>query len=103
MKVKDFIFRTPYSIKGLNPIRVIRNNFGVDENFYLINSNNLETLLLNRYDKDFKERTLEDMKWFLNSNSVAIVNKPYLLNKFLSKDSFSLLRNTFSSVSVLVD
>ena len=87
MKVKDFIFRTPYSIKGLNPIRVIRNNFGVDENFYLINSNNLETLLLNRYDKDFKERTLEDMKWFLNSNSEGETLKLYLRSHYNGTDT----------------
>jgi hypothetical protein len=100
MKIKQFIFRSPYNIQGLEAIREVINQYGVKEYFYLINNSNLETLLLNRYDKDFKERNVSDIKWFLDFYSVAIVNKDYLLNKFLLKDSFSLLYSTCSKVSV---
>ena len=100
MNIKSFIFRSPYIIEGIVPTRSEVNEYGVIEYFYLINNSNLETLLLNRYDKDFKERTIEDIKWFLNSNCVAIVNKVYLLNRFIIKDKFDLMFRTYSRVDV---
>ena len=100
MKIKTFIFRTPYNIQGLEPLRKEVNKFGVTENFYLINNSNLETLLINRYDKDFKERTIEDITWFLNSNNVSIVNTVSLLDRFIKRDYFSVM-NCSSRVSVL--
>lgn len=91
MKIKAFIFRTPYVIEGLKPVRKEVNKFGVMEQFYYIHNSNLETLLLNRYDKDFKERTLEDIKWFLNFNNVSIVSNGYLFDKFLKRDYYSVM------------
>jgi hypothetical protein len=99
MKIKPFIFRSPYSINGIVPTRSEVNQYGVIEYFYLINSSNLDTLLLNRYDKDFKERTTENIKWFLNFYCVAIVSNTYLLNRFIIKDKFDLF-NTYSRVDV---
>jgi hypothetical protein len=100
MNIKSFIFRSPYIIDGIVATRSEVNQYGVTVYFYLINNSNLETLLLNRYDKDFKERTIEDIKWFLNSNCVAIVNKVYLLNRFIIKDKFDLMFRTYSRVDV---
>lgn len=99
MKIKQFIFRTPYKIEGLKAIRKEVNQYGVTEQFYLINNSNLETLLSERYDKDFKERNQEDIKWFLNSNNVSIVNTVSLLNRFIVKDYFSVMKCS-SKVSV---
>jgi hypothetical protein len=102
MKIKQFIFRSPYIIQGIEVTRKEVNQYGVTEYFYLINNSNLEVLLLNRYDKDFKVRTYEDIKWFLNRYNVAIVNKVYLLNRFIIKDKFSLLYSRGSGVNVLL-
>ncbi len=99
MKVKDFIFKTPYNVEGLKPIRESINEYGCTIRYYLINKYNLEILLLNRYDKDFKVRNEEDIKWFLNTNSVAIVNKVHLLTKFILRDELNRLE---SNVNVVV-
>jgi len=90
-KVKDFIFCTPYTVEGLTPIRTAVNKYGVTENFYLINNPNKQLLRENRFLKDFKDNKEADFIWFLNRWAVAIVNKGYLLNKFLSKEASDIL------------
>lgn len=92
IKIKKFIFRTPYNIDGVNPIRKEINSFGVTENFYIISDKNLEILLKNRYDKDFKERDIENINWFLNTNNVSIVNNTYQLERFIKKDYFEVMK-----------
>ena len=99
MKVKDFIFKTPYNIEGLKPIRESINEYGCTIRYYLINKYNLEILLLNRYDKDFKVRNEEDIKWYLNVNSVAIVNKVHLLTKFILRDELNRLKSNVNVVA----
>ena len=102
MKIKTFIFKTPCTIKGLKPIREATNEYGVIIYFYLINNSNLELLLSSQYDKDFKERKEEDIKWFLNRWSIAIVSTVYLLERFIKKDVFDLMYRTDSGVEVVL-
>lgn len=102
IKVKDFIFRTPCTIKGIKPIREGVNEYGVTIYFYLIKNSNLGLLLSSEYDNDFQERKYDDVCWFLNRWSVAIVNTTYLLEKFILKDSFDLMYRTDSNINVVL-
>jgi hypothetical protein len=90
MKVKDFIFWTPSKIKNLEPIRTSKNKYGATEYFYLINNANV-CELKKPFLVDFKEGKEIDFEWYINRWAVAIVNKGYLMNKFLKKDSYELL------------
>jgi hypothetical protein len=101
MKIKPFIFRTPYLIQGLKAVRSEVNRYGVMEQFYYIDNNNLETLLTERYDKDFSSRNLDDVTWFLNSCNVSIVSNSYLFNQFIIKDYYSVMKCS-SIVSVVI-
>lgn len=91
MEIKDFIFYSPSKIKGLNPIEEATNEYGVNVYFYLINKNSLKTLRDNEFKKHFKDDKDDDFKWFLNRWAVFIVNKDYLMNKFLAKTKWELL------------
>lgn len=102
MRIKTFIFKTPCTIEGLKPIREGVNEFGVTIYFYLINNQNLELLLSTEYDRDFKERSLENICWFLNRWNVAIVNKVHLLERFIKKDVFTLMYRTDSFTNVVL-
>lgn len=91
MRVKNFIFWSPSKIKGLTPIRTAANKYGGTAYFYLINNSNLKILRDNEFKRYFKDNKDDDFKWFVNRWAVNIVNKNYLMNKFLAKESFELL------------
>jgi hypothetical protein len=104
MKIKDFIFWSPSKIKGITPIKTTTNKYGVEVYFYLINSANLNTLRQNTFILDFKENKDEDFKWFLNRWAVSVVNKPYLLNKFIQKDNYTILnRENWTKTNVILN
>jgi hypothetical protein len=91
MKVKDFIFCVPHTIEGMQPIRMAENEYGRTENFYLINNSNVNELR-KTFQKGFKENKEVDFKWYINRWAVAIVDKGYLMNNFLKKDQYQLLK-----------
>lgn len=93
MKIKDFIFWDCQDIKGLKPIRTQNNN-----RFFLINDSNIHIL------KDIAEKenlgSKKDFEWMLNRWAVCIVNKPYLLNRFINKDNIKL--SNWTKVNVVI-
>lgn len=104
MKIKDFIYCTPYNIKGIAPIKKGLNKFGVNEYFYLINNANLNDFKKSEFYRDFKEGSKYDLIWLLNRYAVCIVNKPYLLNKFLKKQVYELMnRESWTKTNVIIE
>jgi hypothetical protein len=91
IKIKDFIFSTVYDIEGIKPIKICQNKFGTIDKFYLINNSNLEAFKKSLFYPQFKDKNIEDLKWLLNRYAVAIVNKSYLLNKFINNDVYKYL------------
>lgn len=91
LKIKDFIFWNPSQIKRISPIKKATNKYGKEVYFYCINNANLEIFKSEVFNPDFKDKKIDDLKWLLNRYAVTIVNKSYLLNNFLNKDTYHWL------------
>jgi hypothetical protein len=103
MKIKQFIYCTPYNIEGIKPIKELTNKFGVIEYFYLLNNSNLLTFKASEFDRDFKEGNNLDFEWLLNRYAVCIVNNDYLMNRFINKDNFYIMdRSKWTKTNVVV-
>lgn len=108
--MKNFIIKTPYNIKQISPISTAVNQFGVTENFYLINSGNIKELkdfYGYQFTKDYlpeslKSMTLpqiekmhsENIAYAINRDCIAIIDKPFRLAKFMQKDNWQKLKTS---------
>lgn len=98
IKIKPFIYVYTGDINGINPIRSVKNKYGVTKNFAIINNQNLNVLREQEFLPNFKDNKDEDFLWFLDRWALAIVSNDYLLNKFLGKDEFELYRLISDSI-----
>lgn len=109
--MKDFIISTPYNIKDLEPICVVKNEYGVDNNFYLITKAKFEAYRkwVRRHfintdrllaTDEYKEELEGHIEWKINRDCIAIIDKPFRLEKFLQKDGFQKL-NSWTNINPL--
>jgi len=108
--MKNFIIRTPYNIQTLQPIAEVKNHFGVTENFYFIDSNSIEKIKEfygYQFSKSYTERYLkserltkieadhiENVNYAINRDTVAIIDKPFRLAKFIQKSNWQKLNTS---------
>jgi hypothetical protein len=93
MKTKQFIYWSNSEIEGLTPIRIQERNL-----FFLINDSNLKHLKAQAEKEGLTKHG--DFEWMINRWAVSIVNKPYLLNRFLAKKYIPLDRWTKAIVNI---
>jgi hypothetical protein len=98
IKIKPFIYVYTGDIKGIAPIRSVKNKYGVTEKFAIINNQNLNVLREQEFLPNFKDNKDDDFLWFLDRWAVAIVSNDYLLNRFLAKDEFELYKLISDSI-----
>ncbi len=108
--MKNFIIKTPYNIKTLQPIAEVKNEFGVTENFYFIDSNSIKKIREfygYQFTKLYTERYLksetitkieadhiDNINHAINRDTIAIIDKPFRLAKFIQKDNWQKLNTS---------
>lgn len=108
--MKHFIYKHTGEIKNLFPLTTVVNEYGKTMYFFFISSKKELKTLKNYFisnDLEYKSvlnRSQTEAKGFLkyliNRCTVAIIDKPYKLNKFLSKDGYLKL-NSFTNINAI--
>ena len=108
--MKHFIYKHTGEIKNLLPLTTVVNKYGKTMYFFFISSEKELKTLKNYFiinDLEYKSVLNKSqteakgfLKYLINRCTVAIIDKPYRLNNFLSKDGYLKL-NSFTNINAI--